>query len=190
MLSLLRVQNLAIIESAEIEFGPGLNILTGETGAGKSILVAALGLVLGARGRAEFVRSGAERAVVEGLFDLRAPAVADRLKAAGVDVEGELVVRRELLATGRTRAYVNGRLTTAAQLRVIARGLVDISSQHQHHTLVDPTTHCTDAWAASKNAGTAVLALQQVQAQREEARKALQARSERRYSRWRRRWTN
>lgn len=185
MLSLLRVQNLAIIESLELELGPGLNVLTGETGAGKSILVAALGLVLGARGRSELVRTGADRAVVEGLFDIRDARLAARLDAAGVEAAGELVVRRELLATGRTRAYVNGRLTTAAQLKALARGLVDISSQHQHHTLVDPSTHLDhlDAFAAlagmrSEVAAT-VAALRAGRAAWDAAKTALQGRAER-----------
>jgi len=185
MLSLLRVQDLAIIESIEIELGPGLNILTGETGAGKSILIAALGLVLGARGRADLVRSGAERAVVEGLFDIREPSVAARLRSAGVEADGELVVRRELLASGRTRAYVNGCLTTAAQLQALARGLVDISSQHQHHTLVDPTTHIDhlDAFAAlgarREEVARAVDALRSARTVRDGARAALRDRAER-----------
>ena len=185
MLSLLRVQNLAIIESLDLELGPGLNILTGETGAGKSILIAALGLVLGARGRSELVRSGADRAIVEGLFDVRDPGCAARLEAAGVDVQGELVVRRELLASGRTRAFVNGRLTTAAQLKALARGLVDISSQHQHHTLVDPATHLDhlDAFASLARArgdvGSAVVAWKSGREAREGAHRALRDRAER-----------
>ena len=185
MLTLLRVQNLAIIESLELELGPGLNILTGETGAGKSILLAALGLVLGARGQSQLVRTGADRAVVEGLFDVRDPGSAARLRAAGVDVEGELVVRRELLASGRTRAYMNGRLTTAAQLQALARGLVDISSQHQHHTLVDPNTHLAhlDAFAVlagrREEVGAAVGALRAGRVARDAARRALRDRVER-----------
>lgn len=145
VLTLLRVRNFAIIDELEVEFGPGLNVVTGETGAGKSILVAALQLVLGAKGRPEVVRTGAKQAEVEALFDLRAdPSLRSRLAAIGLEEEaeaGELVVRRVIAAGGRTRAYVNGRLTPAAQLVAIAAGLADISSQHEHHTLADSHTH-------------------------------------------------
>ncbi len=141
MLTHLRVRRFAIIDQLEVGFGPGLNVVTGETGAGKSILVSALQLVLGAKARPEMVRTGAERAEVEALFDLRDdPAARSRLEQMGIDDE-ELVVRRVVEAEGRTRAYVNGKLATAAQLESLASGLVDISSQHQHHTLADPTTH-------------------------------------------------
>ena len=144
MLTLLRVNNLAIIDESEVEFGPGLNVVTGETGAGKSILVGALRLVLGARGRPEVVRTGADQAEVEALFELApdAPARARLLELGLDDVGGdELVVRRVVAASGRSRAYVNGRLATATQLSLLAHGLVDISSQHQHHSLVDSATH-------------------------------------------------
>jgi DNA repair protein RecN (Recombination protein N) len=141
MLTQLRVRRFAIIDQLEVEFGPGLNVVTGETGAGKSILVSALQLVLGAKARPEMVRTGAERAEVEALFDIRDDRSArERLAAMGLEDE-ELVVRRVVEAEGRTRAYVNGKLATAAQLAALATGLVDISSQHQHHTLGDPTTH-------------------------------------------------
>ncbi|MFW6051501.1 MAG: DNA repair protein RecN [Myxococcota bacterium] len=143
MLTYLRVRHFAIIDELEVELGPGLNVVTGETGAGKSILVDALGLVLGGKGRSEVVRTGEKQAEVEALFDVADdPKVAARLRNAGMDAEGdELVVRRVVLANGRTRAYVNGRLATARQLAELAAGLADISSQHEHHTLVDPATH-------------------------------------------------
>lgn len=144
MLSVLRIRNLAIIGELEFELGTGLNVITGETGAGKSILIGALGLVLGAKGRSELVRTGAKRAEVEALFELGDDEEArERLASSGIDVESELIIRRVLNASGRTRAYVNGTLTTAGQLAELARGLVDISSQHEHHTLVDPATHMT-----------------------------------------------
>ncbi|MSP57002.1 MAG: DNA repair protein RecN [Myxococcales bacterium] len=146
MLSHLRVRQLAIISELEVAFSSGLNLVTGETGAGKSIIVAALQLVLGGRGRPQLVRTGAERAEVEALFDLAGDDAALR-RVAGVlglaeeELGTEIVVRRVLDAGGRSRAYVNGRLTAVAQLGALARGLVDISSQHEHHTLVDPATH-------------------------------------------------
>jgi len=144
MLGILRIRNLAIIDELEVELGPGLNVITGETGAGKSVLINALGLVLGAKGRSELVRTGADSAEVEALFELGDDADArERLAASGIELEGELLIRRVLKKSGRTRAYVNGTLTTAGQLADIARGLVDISSQHEHQTLVDPATHMT-----------------------------------------------
>ncbi len=152
MLTVLRVKNLAIIDESEVEFGPGLNVVTGETGAGKSILVGALRLVLGSRGRPELVRTGADRAEVEALFEVAPDApVRARLAQLGHDeLEGdELVVRRVVLASGRSRAYLNGHLTPLGQLAKVVAGLVDISSQHQHHSLVDPASHLAflDAFA-------------------------------------------
>ncbi len=142
MLTCLRVRNFAIIEALEVELGSGLNIVTGETGAGKSILIDALNLVLGARGRAEVVRAGADSAEVEALFDLSHSAeVRERLGEAGIPADDELLIRRVLGANGRTRAYINGRLSTQTQLRALASGLTDISSQHEHHTLVDAKNH-------------------------------------------------
>lgn len=142
MLTFLRVRHLAIIDQLEVEFGPGLNVITGETGAGKSILIDALSFVLGERAQPELVRTGAKQAEVEALFDIADdPETLARLSAFGLDPEPELVVRRVVMASGRTRAYVNGSLASAGQLAELARGLVDISSQHEHHTLVDPSTH-------------------------------------------------
>jgi DNA repair protein RecN (Recombination protein N) len=140
MLTCLRVRNFAIIDELEVEIGQGLNVVTGETGAGKSIVVDALELVLGGRGRPEVVRTGAEQAEVEALFDLD-DSVRARLTEAGLEVEEELVVRRVLGSNGRSRAYVNGRMVTAAQLRDLTQGLADISSQHEHHSLVDARQH-------------------------------------------------
>lgn len=142
MLTCLRVRDLAIIEQLEIELGPGLNVLTGETGAGKSILVDALELLLGGKGKAELVRSGAAQAEVEALFDLdQDPGLREKLRALELECEGEVVIRRVLLPNGRTRAFVNGRMATAQQLSEISRGLADISSQHEHHTLTNASTH-------------------------------------------------
>ncbi len=118
MLTCLRVRSFAIIETLEVELEAGLNIVTGETGAGKSILVDALQLVLGARGRPEVVRTDAEAAEVEALFDLAdQPSVLSGLRDQGVETDGELLIRRVVSANGRTRAYVNGRLVTLAQLK-------------------------------------------------------------------------
>jgi DNA repair protein RecN (Recombination protein N) len=150
VLSCLRVRSFAIIEALEVELDTGLNIVTGETGAGKSILVDALQLVLGARGRPEVVRTDAEAAEVEALFDLSGqPAVLAALREQGIDSEGELLIRRVVSATGRTRAYINGRLATLAQLKEVTKGLADISSQHEYHSLADARHHLSylDAFA-------------------------------------------
>ncbi len=142
MLSCLRIRDLAIIDELELELGPGLNVLTGETGAGKSILVSALELVLGGKSRGELVRTGAKAAEVEALFDVSGDAwVRQQLQALDIHSEDELVVRRVLSSCGRSRAFVNGQLATQHVLARLTRGLTDISSQHEHHTLTDPSTH-------------------------------------------------
>jgi DNA repair protein RecN (Recombination protein N) len=151
VLTCLRVRSFAIIEALEVEFDAGLNIVTGETGAGKSILVDALQLVLGARGRPEVVRTDAEAAEVEALFDLSdQPEALDALRDQGVETDGELLIRRVVSASGRTRAYINGRLATLAQLKEVTKGLADISSQHEYHSLTDSRHHLTylDAFAS------------------------------------------
>jgi DNA repair protein RecN (Recombination protein N) len=126
MLRFLRITHLAVIERAEVEFEPGFNVLTGETGAGKSILVEAVGLLLGGRASAELVRTGEETATVEAIFE-----------TAGE----ELLVRREITAQGRSRAFVNGALATATTLRDLSARLVELHGQHEHQTLLDPATH-------------------------------------------------
>ena len=150
VLTCLRVRSFAIIEALEVELDAGLNIVTGETGAGKSILVDALQLVLGARGRPEVVRTDAEAAQVEALFDLSEhPEVLGALQEQGFRTDGELLIRRVVSATGRTRAYINGRLATLAQLKEVTKGLADISSQHEYHSLADARHHLSylDAFA-------------------------------------------
>jgi DNA repair protein RecN (Recombination protein N) len=142
VLSCIRIAQLAIVDTVEVDFGRGLNVITGETGAGKSILVTALKLLLGARARPDAVRGGAEQAEVEALFVDHGSGA--RLAALGLPDDDELVIRRVIQSGGRSRAYVNGSLATASQLAALASGLVDISSQHEHHTLVDASTHL--AW--------------------------------------------
>lgn len=154
MLNCLRIRDLAIIDELELELGSGLNVLTGETGAGKSILVSALELVLGGKSRGELVRTGAKAAEVEALFDIGQDAgVRQQLQALDIDVgpEDELVVRRVLSSCGRSKAFVNGQLATQQVLARLTRGLTDISSQHEHHTLTDPATHLgfLDAFAGA-----------------------------------------
>src|SRR5437763_5132270 len=152
MLELLRVRAFAIIEELEVHFAPGFNVLTGETGAGKSILVDALHLLLGGRAQADSVRTGAEECEVQALFRPRDPAACDlRLQSLGLPAAGgELVVRRTVQREGRSRAFVNGALATAAQLQQATRGLLDISGQHEHVGLLEAGLHLDllDAHAA------------------------------------------
>jgi len=128
MLRFLSIRNLAVIDHLELEFEPGLNVLTGETGAGKSIVVGAVGLLVGGRASAELVRTGEEHAAIEAIFE---------------DADGEeLLIRREISAqSGRSRAYVNGSLATATALREAAARLVDLHGQHEHQVLLDPAAH-------------------------------------------------
>jgi len=165
MLTTLRISGFAVVEEVEVRLGPGLNVLTGETGAGKSLLVNALHLVLGGRTGAEVLRGGAEEAVVEALFELPPghPAWA-RLEAAGLpqaapgaEGEGELLVRRVVPRSGRGRVFVNGSLCTAAILGEALRGVVDVTGQHEHVSLLDEGTHLglLDAFAGVAGPGGA-----------------------------------
>src|SRR3954462_11784238 len=142
MLSQLTVHNVALIEELVLELRPGFNVLTGETGAGKSMIVDALALVLGGRARPEIVRTGAREAEGAALFEIEPGSrVAARLEAAGIPCDGELVVRRVVQAEGRSRAFLNGKVSTAAQLAELAPDLCDIASQHESVSLTDPATH-------------------------------------------------
>ncbi len=141
MLSALRLKNFAVVEEAEVGFGPGLTVLTGETGAGKSILIDALGLLVGGRAEAETIRAGADEAVVEGVF-ARTPALAARLAELGLpDDSAELCVRRLVGRQGRGRVHVNGALVTVGVLQRLMKGQVDIAGQHEHMALLDAAQH-------------------------------------------------
>jgi len=140
MLKLLRVNNIALIRELDIELGAGLTLLTGETGAGKSILIDAIGLLLGDRASPELVRSGEERASVEAVFEVGDAAAL--LEERGLGSEGdEVVIRRELQASGKGRATVNGALVPVSLLRDLAPGLVVIHGQHEPQGLLDPGAH-------------------------------------------------
>lgn len=142
MLHSLTIDNVVLIEHQVLELGSGFNVLTGETGAGKSMVVDALALVLGGRARPDVVRTGAREAEVAALFEVESGSrVAAKLEAAGVPCDGELVVRRVVQAEGRSRAFLNGKISTAAQLAEIAPDLCDIASQHESVSLTDPATH-------------------------------------------------
>ena len=143
MLLTLSIRNFAIIDTAEIPFGAGMNVLTGETGAGKSILIDALGCVLGERTSPEMVRSGARSATVDAVFDISSRHNADAIAAALADLEvepeqGELIFSREILATGRSTARLNGRPTTASVLSQLGALLVDVHGQSDHLSLLKP----------------------------------------------------
>ena len=137
MLVELAVENYAVIEKVRVRFHPGLNLLTGETGSGKSIVVDALALLLGGRASAETVRSGAERARVSGIFELAGDkGLQALLSGAGIEIEdGELIVEREILANGKSRAFAGNRPVTAALLRDLAGYLGDIHGQHDQQQL-------------------------------------------------------
>lgn len=140
MLTELRVKNLAIIESVTLPLVGGFNVLSGETGAGKSIIVGALGLLLGERASADDVRTGADKATVEGTFDIAdRPEVYALLDARGIEVDdGRVVLKREVTAAGRGRAWINGTTVTATVLADVGRSLVTVHGQHEAETLLDP----------------------------------------------------
>lgn len=142
MLRELYIRNLAIIEEARIAFGPGFNILTGETGAGKSLLVGALELALGERASTEWICAGAEEAQVEAVFEPAEDAEARRLlQEGGYPVEDLLIVRRTLARSGKSRIHVNDRPSTVGFLESLGRALVDIHGQHEHQSLLRIQRH-------------------------------------------------
>lgn len=144
MLSELSIKNFAIIEALSISFEKGLTVLTGETGAGKSIIIDAIHLLIGGRGSSEFVRHGAEKAEIEGLYQLdheKHPCFA-KAQEFGIEIEeGMVVLRREISRTGKSVCRINGKLVTIATLREIGATLVDIHGQHEHQELMDETRH-------------------------------------------------
>ena len=152
MLTELSVENFALVEKLRLHFGAGLNLLTGETGAGKSILLDALGMALGERTGTEIVRHGAERARVEAAFTVETPDARLRaaMEAAGVEAEDNLLIlSRELTAAGKGSVRINGRTATVGMLKILGDALVDIHGQHQHQSLLAVEQHrdILDAWA-------------------------------------------
>ncbi|MGK2934244.1 MAG: DNA repair protein RecN [Gemmatimonadaceae bacterium] len=138
-MSEIRIRNFAIIESIALPLAPGFNVLSGETGAGKSIIVGALGFLLGERGSTDVIRPGADRAVIEGIFEVSGAAeVAAWADGHGIDVEdGTLVLKREMAASGRGRAWANATPVGAALLAEVGRMLVNLHGQHEAQTLLD-----------------------------------------------------
>ncbi len=149
MLRELRIKNFAVIDEVALELGPGLNIITGETGAGKSIILNALGLVAGERGSSEIIRHKEDEATVEALFDGVPKLIEAKLADAGFELDGELVIKRILNRSGKNRIYLNGSLCPLNLLAEIGGALVHIYGQHEHHSLLQPETHLNllDAFA-------------------------------------------
>ncbi|WP_396207141.1 AAA family ATPase, partial [Gemmatimonas sp.] len=139
MLVELRIRNVAVIDMVALPLAGGLNVLTGETGAGKSLIIGALGMLLGERAAADRVRSGSEKATVEGVFDIRgAAALRALLDERGIEVDDDLVVlKREVGSNGRSRAWINGSAVTAAVLAEVGGRLVSVHGQHDSRQLVD-----------------------------------------------------
>ncbi|WP_406828228.1 DNA repair protein RecN [Microbulbifer sp. ARAS458-1] len=142
MLLHLSISQFTLVDQLELEFGPGTSTLTGETGAGKSITLDALGLALGDRGNGELVRAGAKRADIHATFDISAYEDARSwLEEQEMDAGREVILRRTISADGRSRAYINGQPVTLMQLRTLGEQLIDIHSQHEHQSLLKKDTH-------------------------------------------------
>lgn len=155
MLIELRIQDYAVIDDLSLDVGPGLNALSGETGAGKSIIVGALSLLLGGRASSDVVRIGASRASVEAVFDVsEEPVAREHLETMGFEAEdGLLILRREVAAEGRNRAWINGSPTTARAVGELGRGLVALHGQHEHQNLLRRAEQCgiVDAFAGAED---------------------------------------
>src|SRR6478609_4944362 len=145
MLTLLKIQNIALIDELEIEFGSGLNLLTGETGSGKSIIVDSLGAVIGDRVSSELIKEGEQTARIEALFTLeRTEAVKDALDKSGIELRDDsdqLIVRRELSRSGKNRIFINNQLATQSVLRSVGTMLAEIHGQGEQAALFDVSTH-------------------------------------------------
>ena len=134
----LRIKNFAIIETAAVEFAPGFNVITGETGAGKSIIIDSLNAALGERASVELIKTGKDTAEVQALFQEINKEVRQKLIEAGLDHSDELLIKRELSRTGKGRCYINDNLVTVNTLKMIAEYLADIHGQHEHQALLNP----------------------------------------------------
>ncbi|HEU4988925.1 MAG TPA: DNA repair protein RecN, partial [Gemmatimonadaceae bacterium] len=159
MLIELRIRNFAIIESLTLPLAPGFNVLSGETGAGKSIIVGALGLLLGERASADLIRTGEDKATVEGVFEVRdRPHLAALLDAHGIEMDDGLVVLKREVASGRARAWVNGSSVTAGFLAEVGRLIVNLHGQHEAQSLLDPESQraILDAFGEAETDAAAV----------------------------------
>ena len=154
MLRELRIRNFALIDELEVSFEPGLNVITGETGAGKTILMHALGLSVGGKAPNDVIRTGEDEASIEAVFATAAAPIRDRLAAAGIEnADEELLIRRVVSLRGRNRVHLNGMLATLAVLESAGEGLIRVYGQHEHHTLRQAELHLglVDAFAAHEN---------------------------------------
>ena len=161
MLVQLAIRNIVLIDRLDLAFGPGLTVLTGETGAGKSILLDAFALALGSRGDGSLVRAGEVQGQVTAVFDLAGDHPARRVAAAqDIPIDGELILRRLQFADGRTRAFVNDEPVSVQAMRAIAREIVEIHGQHDERALVDPASHraVVDAYGNLRSEAQAVRA--------------------------------
>ena len=141
MLSSLQIENVAVIQKAEVHFEPGLNVLTGETGAGKSILIDSINAILGNRTSKDLVRTGAAKAVIRAAFEQVPPAVLDKLEQSGYERSEALLLSREITAEGKSSCRINGMPATAAVLRDLCGGLININGQHDSVGLLNPAHH-------------------------------------------------
>jgi len=181
MLVELRIRDYAVVEDLSLELGPGLNVLTGETGAGKSIIVGALSLLLGERASSSVVRTGAERATVEAVFDVEGlPELARMVEEQGFRLDdGLLILRREVAAEGRNRAWICGSPATAGAVGELGSALVDLHGQHEHQTLLKPRDQraILDSFGGGEET---VARVSWLYARLQELRTALEEREERR----------
>jgi len=189
MLVELRIRDYAVVEDLTLELGPGLNVLTGETGAGKSIIVGALSLLLGERASSAVVRAGADRATVEAVFDVEGlPEVARAVEEQGFRVDdGLLILRREVAAEGRNRAWICGSPATAGAVGELGSMLVDLHGQHEHQTLLRPRDQraILDSFGGAADAAAEVAslyadlqALRATLEEREERRRDVESRAD------------
>lgn len=147
MIRALSIRNLAVIDSVELTFGSGLHVLTGETGAGKSIMIDAISLVLGARGSSELVRHGAKKAEIAALFEFpEKHPVWQKLDDYGLnaDDDGTLLIKRDIAQNGKSTCRVNGQIVTLTMLRQIGSLFIDVHGQHDHQSLLREEEHV--AW--------------------------------------------
>ncbi|QVK20304.1 DNA repair protein RecN [Mycoplasmatota bacterium] len=141
MLESIRIENFAIIDNTEINFKKGLTVLTGETGAGKTIIIDAIGLLLGERASLEMIRHGEKKAVIEGVFSFKNNKIKEKLYEFGIECEDKIIILRQLLASGNSTLRVNGTSITLSVLREITKYLIDIHLQHDTHRLIDPSNY-------------------------------------------------
>src|SRR5262249_42065117 len=163
MLNLLNISNIALIGEMRVDFDRGLNLLTGETGSGKSILVDALGALIGGRVSSDMLKAGESHGFIEGLFALQpVPELNELLGTAGIELDrDELIIRRELSSEGRNKIFINNRLATQSVLRDLRPFLVDIHGQGDQQTLFNPETHLDllDSFAGLEEARAELAAL-------------------------------